>query len=475
MTKENFFDFREKLAAPPKPQAPKGEPLTVTQLTNLIERAIKAGVPGTVHVKGEVSNFNHHRASGHFYFTLKDASACIDCVMFRSDAARLRFTPADGIELLAGGRVAVYPQRGRYQLYVTSLVPLGQGALELAFRQLHDKLQAEGLFDPDRKRPLPEFPTRLALVTSRSTAALQDILKVLRRFPWLKLMLYHVSVQGDGAAPEIAEAIHQLNRHARAVGGIDLMIVARGGGSLEDLWAFNEEVVARAIVNSTIPVVTGIGHEVDTSIADLVADYHAHTPTEAAQVVTANWRTAAEGLVGLQQRLSRELRQMVADAKQRLATVERHDVFRRPIDRINRWRQWLDDRQRNLALTVMQRLKRGEQDLVPLETLLLKCHPMHEVRRRRERLTWLEQELTRATRATIQRLTTRLDATERTLDALSPQQVLKRGYSMTLLKKGGKLVRSAMDARPGDAIITRLADGSIESIVQDQQQGRLFE
>ncbi len=270
--------------------------------------------------------------------------------MFKSDAVRLKFQPGDGMEMLATGRIGVFPKRGNYQLYVARLDPLGQGALELAFQQLKAKLEAQGLFDPENKKPLPRFPQSIVLVTSQETAALQDMLKVLGRFPWLRVMLYHVAVQGDGCAAKIAGALRDLSRNADALGPIDVILLARGGGSLEDLWAFNEEVLARAIAASNIPIVTGVGHEVDTSIADLAADYHAHTPTEAAQVITANWRIAPDTTDALGLRLRRELRMRLNEARQRLAATQRHAVFRRPMDRINTLRQLLDDRQRALFL-----------------------------------------------------------------------------------------------------------------------------
>ena len=281
---------------------------------------------------------------------LKDPGACVDCVIFKSDAQRLKFKPADGMELLAGGRVGIYAQRGRYQLYVSSLSPIGQGALELAFQQLRAKLQAEGLFAPERKKPLPAFPINIVLVTSRQTAALQDMLKVLRRFPFLQLSVFHVPVQGEGAGEKIAEALGLLNRQAaKGKRVVDVMLLGRGGGSLEDLWAFNEEVVARAIAKSAIPIVTGVGHEVDVSISDLVADYHAHTPTEAAQVIVAQWRNAPDAIDTIVLRSRRALRQSLTDARQRLSAIERHEVFRRPTDRIDQIRQLLDDRQRTLS------------------------------------------------------------------------------------------------------------------------------
>ena len=304
----NFFDFRAKVTAASRTrggagraaEAASGEldalsqkaAMTVSQLTAQIDRVLQKGLPSTVLVRGEVSNCNLHRGSGHLYFTMKDEGACIDCVMWRSDAAKLKFTVTQGMEFIASGGIKVYADRGKYQLYATSLQPVGAGTLDLAFKQLHAKLLAEGLFEASRRKPIPKFPTRITIVTSRQTAALQDVLKVLRRFTWLELCVYHVPVQGDGSGAKIADAIAHLNRVHKSLHKCDVMLLVRGGGSLEDLWAFNEEVVARAMAASRIPIVTGIGHEVDTSIADLIADHHAHTPTEAAQVITAQWRIA---------------------------------------------------------------------------------------------------------------------------------------------------------------------------------------
>ena len=219
----------------------------------------------------------------------------------------------------------------------------------MAFKQLRARLDREGLFLPERKKPLPDFPTRIIIVTGTQTAALQDVLKVLRRFPWLKLFVYHVPVQGDGAGERIAQALAHVNRTIGSIGGADLVLLARGGGSLEDLWAFNEEGVGRAIAASRLPVVTGIGHEVDTSIADLVADYFAHTPTEAAQVVTRNWRTAPQVIESAGLRLARELRNLMAHARGHLAAVERHEAFRRPLDRVRSLQQHLDHQDRTLG------------------------------------------------------------------------------------------------------------------------------
>jgi len=474
MPDSNFFDFLEKQQAKDAPhKPPQSPPLTVSQLTAQIGRAIKTGVPGTVHVRGEVSNFNHHRASGHFYFTLKDAGACIDCVMFRSDAARLKFTPEDGHELVASGRVDIYAARGRYQLYVTSLHPVGRGALELAFQQLQEKLAREGLFAPERKKPIPAYPRRVVLVTSRQTAALQDMLKVLRRFPWVRVGIYHVAVQGDGAAEQIAAAIEHVSRASRRA-GIDLMIVARGGGSLEDLWEFNEEVVARAIAASAVPVVTGIGHEVDTSIADLVADYHAHTPTEAAQVITSDWRSAADAVRLAFDRLHVALRRSILDIRRQLALVEQHEFFRRPTDRINRARQLLDDRQRALAVSLGRILRRDAARVEKVGTRLAQRHPRHTIQLVAQQLHAARADLHRQIRVGHERRAQRLEALAGQLEALAPQRVLARGYSITSVKKSGAIVRSATDVKPGDRLITRVSDGQVESVVDDAQP-RLFE
>src|SRR5271170_125071 len=223
---ENFFDFQQRMAErkAPKPLTEQDEALTVTQLTAAIEKAIKTGVPASITVRGEVSNVSDRQASGHLYFTMKDSGASINCVMWRDNAARLQFRLEDGLEIIATGRVTVYAPQGRYQLTVQRLLPAGRGALELAFRQLQARLSAEGLFDADRKKPIPQYPSRIVLLTSRATAALQDMLKVLRRFPWLKLMVYHVPVQGDGSAAKIAAAIDHLSRRAEDIGGVDVIL-----------------------------------------------------------------------------------------------------------------------------------------------------------------------------------------------------------------------------------------------------------
>lgn len=487
MMSTNFFEFREKMTAGARvPAVAKAESapasgvvkrhaVSVSELTAQIDHVLQTGLPSTVLVRGEVSNCNLHRTSGHLYFTMKDDAACIDCVMWRSDAERLKFKITDGMELLASGSVKVYADRGKYQLYARSLQPVGVGALELAFRQLHARLLAEGLFEASRRKSLPAFPARIAIITSRQTAALQDVLKVLRRFPWVALCVYHVPVQGDGAMEKIADAIAHLNRQHATLGGCDAILLVRGGGSLEDLWAFNEERVARAMVASLIPIVTGIGHEVDTSIADLVADYHAHTPTEAAQVISARWRNASDSLESAAMRLRQGLRNALREARHRLTNIERHETFRRPFERINVLRQRLDDRERSLSMTLAARLRRATARLSALAAAAAQRHPRHQVRLSTLRLAGFEQRLRSAMRSDIKKRMLKLEMTERHLQAIGPEQVLRRGYSITMRKKDGEILRNVKDVRAGEKLVTRLADGTIESIADDANQPRLFE
>ncbi len=501
----SFFDFHEQVArrrhvpanSTVKPtQQPSLEPMTVSQLTSRIEQTLTDQFPQTIHVRGEVAKFRPNQTSGHCYFTLKDTGSCIDCVMWKSDYARLRFVPQDGLELVASGKLGVYFSKGCYQFYVTTLKPIGQGALELAFQQMRAKLEAEGLFAAERKKPLPLLPASVILVTSSEAAALHDILKVLRRYPWLRIMLYSVPVQGEGASRRIAAVLAHLNHCADHIAA-EVIILARGGGSLEDLWAFNEEVVARAIAASRIPIITGIGHEVDVSIADLVADYHAHTPTEAAQVVVAAWRDAKERIAVVLHRMTRALGGLLQDARHRLRSIERHEAFRRPLHRINNFRQLLDDRQRALALTMIERDHRGRgeladrqqslaarishrlrlssQDVARRAALLGECHPRQRLKSEVGRLDAREDRLTRAVSGHIARRIERLDAIDRQLLALNPQNVLRRGYTLTLRKKDKSLIRTPAALKPGDRLLTQFADGTVESTVEDSRQLPLFE
>ena len=497
----DFFQFRQQMQAPrraaPSPQAATPSAMTVSEITEKIRRVIAGGMPDRVLVRGEVSNLNRHKPTGHIYFTLKDDASCLPCVMFQREAAGLKFQLQDGQELLASGRVGVYLAKGIYQLYVSTLRPLGQGALELAFRQMKAKLEAEGLFAAERKKTLSQYPRRIVLITSEHGAALHDVLKVLKRFAWLWIGLYPVPVQGDGAGEKIADAIAHVNRDILRVGGADAILLVRGGGSLEDLWSFNEEIVARAIAASHIPIVSGIGHEVDVSIADLIADYHAHTPTEAAQVISRQWRGVEDLTSGLSQRLRRSLRVVVDSGRQRLEMLARHETFRRPTDRVNQLRQLLDDRERammvgqdrllregrrrlteahnRIDVLFSQRLRAAHDRLTRFAGLLQECHPRLRFELPRQQLEALQQRLERGSAQGMQLRLSRLEAAAGQLDAVSPQSVLRRGYSITSRRKDRTPLRSATELKPGDRLVTRFADGEVESTVDDSQQMSLFD
>jgi exodeoxyribonuclease VII large subunit len=509
---DNFFDFKEKTARPKRPRRTVAEPpappvvpvsgvadtpLSVSQITALIDRTLQGGLPTRLSVRGEATGVKLHPASGHLYFTLKEAGACIDCVVFRSDAKRLRFMPENGIEVIATGQVRVYAARGSYQLYCESVEPVGRGAFELQFRRTLSRLQAEGLLEADRKKTLPQFPLRIAIVTSRATAALRDILKVFARHRYLRLYLYDVPVQGEGAAARLTQALGDLARGGQRL-GIELILLARGGGSPEDLWSFNDEDLARAICASPIPVITGIGHEIDVSIADMVADYHAHTPTEAAQVTVTQWRTAADAIDIHVTRLRRALKQSVESGRQQLDSLAREEFFRRPLLRIDRFRQLLDERQRSLERAAARRLTNARRATEAAAQQLAERHPRRRIADMRDRLDQLAASLARhhpslavavarqhlgesrrrlsaAMAGLVRAKSAALDAAAAQLRGISPESVLKRGYSITTRKRDGRTLKSVADARPGDRLLTQLVDGKIQSIVADPNQPGLFE
>lgn len=399
------------------PSAEEPPILSVSDLTTLLKTVVEETFP-QVWVAGEISNLTR-AGSGHLYFTLKDAEAQLKAVMWRNAAQRLRFQPQDGLEVIASGPLEVYAPRGQYQIIVQQMQPQGMGALELALRQLQQKLGAEGLFDPARKRPLPRIPRRIALVTSPSGAAVRDLIQVItRRWPLVDVVIVPVAVQGDGAAAEIAEGL----RHAARLPAIDVIITGRGGGSLEDLWAFNEEVVARAIAASPIPVVTAIGHEIDVTIADLVSDRRALTPSEAGELVVPLLDEVHQFLSSARQRLIVALQQQARQTRMTLDGLAERRCFTRPADRLH--------------------------DLA-------------------ERLDELEARLKTALRHRADTAKHRLSGIAGTLQALSPLAVLERGYSLTRRLPSGQVLKSAADLHVGDQIQTRLSKGTVTSVVED--------
>jgi len=391
------------------------QPLTVSQLNKYVKFLLEEsdGLRGLA-VAGEVSNFKNHY-SGHWYFTLKDANAAVPCVMFREANRRLGFVPQDGMHMVVFGRASLYERDGKFQLYAEAMQPDGLGALYLAYEQLKEKLASEGLFDDERKQALPVFPACIGLVTSETGAALQDILQILaRRCPLTEVVLCPVQVQGVGAAEQIAAAIELLN----AKQACDVMIVGRGGGSLEDLWAFNEEVVARAVAGSQIPVISAVGHETDVTICDFVADLRAPTPSAAAELAVPDIRELTGVLRSMQERIHYALQAALLQKKQTLAHLLARPVLARPEELVFAARQRLDHAAGRLP-TAMQMQLTGQK--------------------------------------------ARLAKAAARLDALSPLAVLSRGYAMAL--KGSKAVTSIQELNPGDKMNLKLQDGTCDVIV----------
>jgi exodeoxyribonuclease VII large subunit len=410
-----FSHFHDRPEQPGPEAAPRI--LSVCELTAQIKDVLEAAFP-LVWVSGEISNLSRPQ-SGHCYLSLKDDQARIPCAMWRSVAGRVRFDLHDGLEVICRGRVEVYAPRGQYQMIIEHIEPKGVGALELALRQLRQKLEREGLFDPGRKRPLPRFVRRVAVVTSPTGAAIHDFLQVLgRRWRGADVLVVPTRVQGDGAAAEIAAAIHTANRLPLE---IDCLVVTRGGGSLEDLWAFNEEAVVRAIFASRIPVVSAIGHEIDVTLADLVADVRALTPSEAAELIAPAAEEMSARLRQVGKRLMAAMRWRAASGRARLDAIAAHRALRRPFQRVQDLARRLDELELRAGRAMRNRLRQGRRHL---------------------------------------------DQAAAHLASLSPLAVLGRGYSLTQRVADGKLVRAAAELAPGEQILTRFERGKALSRVE---------
>jgi len=471
---------------------PGAAPITVSALLGRVKGALAAQLGGRLAVVGEISNFRRHD-SGHLYFSLKDPGGQIAAVMFRAAAAKCKFEPADGLEVVAEGRVDVYEVQGKLQLYVTRLSPRGEGALELAFRQLVEKLRGEGLFDPARKKPLPAYPAAIGVITSPTGAAVRDICRTIRRrWPAARIHLIGVRVQGEGAADEIARAIRLADANAEKL-HLDVLIVGRGGGSLEDLWAFNTEPVARAIFDCRVPIVSGVGHETDTTVADMVADLRAATPTAAAERATPDRDQLRRLLAQLGGRLGRNVAEQFSRGRAALKLAERSEFFRNPLHRIHTLTQRVDEGASRLrgalierhgrAAAALHRLqtalrwslghlaRRRAEALAETRTRLAAAHPTQRLRLGRRDVAGIQRHLATLIRSRHAAETARLDRLEQTLEALSYRAVLGRGYSVTR-DAAGKLVRSAKDVAWGDRLQTELADGRIRSLVEGPRPRR---
>ncbi len=445
------------------PEAGQKPPESVSELTQKLKKQLESGFADR-RVAGEVSNFRL-QGSGHAYFVLKDAGAQLSCVLFRGQGGAGRTALRDGAQVVLGGDITVYEPRGNYQLRVTSVEVQGVGALQAAFERLKEKLSAEGLFNADRKRPIARYPSRIGLVTSATGAAIQDVLHVLSRRFCPEVILDPVRVQGSGAAQEIAAAIGRLNRFSKSVQPLDVILVTRGGGSLEDLWCFNEEVVARAIAASEVPVVSAVGHEIDFTISDFVADFRAATPSAAAEILTQDWVDSRDFVESAGRRLALLAQRRLERSRNGMEGWVRRWSRLHPRRRLESRSQRLDDaveslrrevgrsvrilgrvleahRQRMLAQRPRTRVKVGQQELLRLRSALAAI-PSRELLRRRQRLDGL---VTR-------------------LRLLSPQNVLDRGYSLTLDAETGAVVRDVSGLVPGKRLQTRLQSGEVSSVV----------
>jgi len=402
---------------------------TVSELTRLI-RTVLEDTFHDVWVEGEISNFIKH-TSGHMYFSLKDDNAVLNCVLFRSANQAIRFQIKDGMHVICFGRISVYDKRGQYQFYVDKMEPKGVGALQLAFEQLKNKLQKEGLFDESRKRPIPFLPTRIGVVTSPTGAAIRDILNILKeRFQNVEVIINPVRVQGEGAEWEIAQAIEDFNFFNDKMPKeekVDVLIVGRGGGSLEDLWCFNEEIVARAIFKSKIPIISAVGHEVDYTIADFVADRRAKTPTDAAQMVIPKKEDLIARLDELTDRLDNLIIDKLTFLEDELKTLSESYILKQPVNLIVQYQQRVDDLVRDIEIRTTHVLDLKE---AAFSTICAK------------------------------------------LDMLSPFKVLSRGYSITSHLTTGKILKDIDELKKGDRVSTRLDKGSFVSEVKEKDYTR---
>ncbi len=433
---------------------------SVSELNRTV-RDVLEGALGPIWVAGELSNIARP-ASGHIYFTLKDADAQVRCAMFRGRNRRLTFTPEAGMMVRARGRVGLYEPRGDYQLIVEALEPGGSGALAQAFEALKKRLAAEGLFAAERKRALPALPRRVGVITSASGAALRDVLRILhRRFPAVPVVVYPVPVQGEQAAGAIAAMLERAGARAEC----DVVLLVRGGGSLEDLWAFNEEAVARAIVASPIPVVSGVGHEIDVTIADFAADRRCPTPSAAAEVVTPDAETLVRRVGQVERRLSASTQRRLERATERHAHLERRLYRQDPARRLQQLQQRADELSARLGRAVRRELARHRRRWVIHTERLERATPAQRIERLRDRLARAQRGLERGVQRSLAGHRERLARTSRALEAVSPLAVLGRGYALVRRSADGRALTDADDTAAGNGLDIRLARGRVEATV----------
>jgi len=469
------------------PTATARRVLTVSELTTRVRRLLEQEL-GLVWVTGEVTNLRV-QSSGHIYFTLKDPNAQLNCVLFRSEAVPNRELLQDGGKLIVQGDLTVYEPRGQYQLVVRAVELQGVGALQLAFERLKRKLQAEGLFAPERKRPLPKYPQRIGLATSPTGAAIRDVQHVIqRRNPGLEIVFVPCRVQGEGAAAEIAAAIRLLNEfvsvkslsrvRVESEDGstvqrfndstlLDLILVTRGGGSLEDLWAFNEEVVARAIFESAVPVLSAVGHEIDFTISDFVADARAATPSAAAEIITEGVFASRQLVADASAWMARCIRQRLDRQRENFARLMQRATRVHPVRRLNEELQRLDDLQSGLSRGVKYRWRECQGAWQIVHQRLLRLRPAQLLERRRQNLRELLRRVRELAEHALKNYQHRRAALEARLRLLSPASVLERGYSITTDGATGKIIRDAAEVTPGQRLRTRLKKGEVRSVAAE--------
>jgi len=462
------------------------KPLTVSQTAALIKNTLQRHIDSPIRVVGEVSNLSKRN---HWYFSLKDEKAVLGCVAWASNVRTFGFEPSEGDEVVATGEISYYGPQGRTQLYVKKLEPVGAGALEMQFRAMCEQLRKAGYFDPAHKIQTPVFPRRVAVITSHTGAAIQDVkATAAQRCPAVGLVIIDARVQGEGAAEQVARAIQWADHHHERL-GIDAILVTRGGGSMEDLWAFNERIVADATYHCRLPIVAAIGHESDTTVIELVADARAATPTQAAMMLVPDRRELNKQVSHLNDRLRFVTRRRVERGRERLEALSRHEAFRDPRLLLKRANDRLIELDRSLRQTIRHRVSHGRIRVETLAGRLAHLHPQQLAADRRERLAvltdrlhratmWrmhqrpaidqLERSLNRAVRIHFKHHRDRLTNLTRHFHAIDPHAVLQRGYSMTH-RTDGSLVRSHRDVELGEMITTRLADGELESIIESRQ------
>jgi len=425
-------------------------------------KALLEAEVGFVWVAGEISNWRVSPA-GHAYFTLKDKDGQLDAVMFRGKLMRLRFSPDNGLDVVVYGQVTVYEKRGSYQVVCEEMQPKGVGALQLAFEKLKRKLADEGLFAEEHKKPLPLLPRRIGIVTSPTGAAIRDILNVInRRFANVHVILYPARVQGDEAAPEIVAGIRALDAY-----GVDVMIVGRGGGSLEDLWPFNEEIVVRAVYEAQTPVISAVGHEIDFTLTDFAADVRAPTPSAAAELVVREQEELAARIRERKASLVKDMRQALERLRHRIDVVKGSYALRKPGELLRERRQTCDDLRMRLEDATSEHVRQRRTRLDRTVRALALLSPAHQLRRARERLAGLRPRLLQSGMTATVRVRARLERARARLEALSPVAILERGYALVFRRDGAELVRDASQLGKGETVAVRFGKGGADAKITE--------